>query len=67
MGFEDLMKQAQQGLAAMPHCDNCNGHLAGGAMTFNDIDGRPQTWCMKCILEAVSVFQRIKKERLSTE
>jgi len=64
MGFEGILKQAQEGMQHMPKCDKCGGHLAGGSLTFNDIHNVPKTWCMKCVLEAINFYQRQQEARL---
>lgn len=67
MDMQGMMEKAMQGMEGIPKCDECGGHLAGGAMTFNDAEGWPKTWCMKCVLKAIAVYQRVKKDRMNVK
>jgi len=67
LDISKMLEKVNSGMDTMPKCDNCKNHLAGGALTFNDIGNIPKTWCMKCVLEAISVFQRYKEERLRSD
>lgn len=67
MGILDMneaMQKAIKGMDSMPKCDRCGGHLAGGSMTFNDIHNNPATWCMKCVLLALTFYQMQYEKQL---
>lgn len=67
MGMQEMMEKAMKGMESIPKCDNCGGHLAGGALTFNSIHSTQVTWCMKCVLGAIKVFEETKEKRLHSQ
>lgn len=64
MQMQDIIDKAMGTMDGMPKCENCGGHLAGGAITFTSKKGVPKIWCMKCVFEGLSYYDEQKQSRL---